>query len=361
MSKVLILASGYKRDDSRVVIRQAHSVIKNGFETVLLINDGLESDVVDGLFIEKVRNSRFGRKGDLIFAYSLWKKHILGHLDANVVIIHSPELLMFSRFFNKRSIKVIYDEHEDMSVHLKERISNRLLSNMAAYFYSSLIKHISAYIHVFISPHIHVAQKYSKLKSSVEIPNFPVLGDKIARKNSSGMSPCYLGTVYSYSNMGMIDKICGTLKLNCNVAGYIDPKLLSELHNISFHGRLSKISLRKLAEKVNVGLVVYDYRENLNGKTGSFGTNKLLEYMELGLAVICTDLTLWHGVVKEWDCGVCVTPGDEEGLTNAFKWFHEHPDEITRMGSNGRRAIETKYSWSKIENKFIRLIKDAAL
>ena len=72
---------------------------------------------------------------------------------------------------------------------------------------------------------------------------------------------------------------------------------------------------------------------------------KVYEYMAAGLPVIASDFPRWRAIVEDSGCGLCVDPGDAGALARAIAWILDHPQEANAMGANGRRAVETRYSW----------------
>ncbi len=74
--------------------------------------------------------------------------------------------------------------------------------------------------------------------------------------------------------------------------------------------------------------------------------NKLFEYMAAGLPVIASDFPLWREIVEGHDCGICVRPDDIRAIAAAIDRLAGDPGLVERMGANGRRLIETRYSWA---------------
>ncbi|MDD5419887.1 MAG: glycosyltransferase, partial [Methanomicrobiaceae archaeon] len=77
--------------------------------------------------------------------------------------------------------------------------------------------------------------------------------------------------------------------------------------------------------------------------------NKLFDYMLLGLPIIATDLPEIGRIIREADCGILVDPADAAGIAEAIAYLAERPDEAVRMGANGRRAVEERYNWGRME------------
>ena len=66
-------------------------------------------------------------------------------------------------------------------------------------------------------------------------------------------------------------------------------------------GRISHLDLREFYRSSLIGIVIYDYKLNLGYDLGSYGTNKIFEYMEAGLPIICTNFILWKAIVDKYD------------------------------------------------------------
>jgi glycosyltransferase involved in cell wall biosynthesis len=122
---------------------------------------------------------------------------------------------------------------------------------------------------------------------------------------------------------------------------------------MEFLGRVGQAQLRALYTSSVAGLVIIDYRLNQGGKRGSYAVNKLFEYMEAGLPLICTDYTLWRDIVGRYDCGVCVSPGSVEEIRAAIEYLVSDRARAFRMGQNGRRAVLEEFNWASEERKYL--------
>ncbi len=61
-------------------------------------------------------------------------------------------------------------------------------------------------------------------------------------------------------------------------------------------------------------------------------------------------------IVREENCGYVVDPGDVDGLINAITELKSNEQLRQKMGINGRKAFEQKYTTKKIAEKYISLI-----
>jgi glycosyltransferase involved in cell wall biosynthesis len=86
--------------------------------------------------------------------------------------------------------------------------------------------------------------------------------------------------------------------------------------------------------------------------------NKIFEAMMLAKPVIVARNTNMDQIIKNWDNGLVVTYGDLQDLERALKQLEEDPSLRMELGANGRRAYESQYSWSKMEERLLTLYEE---
>jgi glycosyltransferase involved in cell wall biosynthesis len=64
-------------------------------------------------------------------------------------------------------------------------------------------------------------------------------------------------------------------------------------------------------------------------------------------------------LVREFDCGIQVTPGDGQALADQILSLHAAPDRLAEMGANGRRMIDDHFSRTHSFAAWERLLKTA--
>jgi len=82
--------------------------------------------------------------------------------------------------------------------------------------------------------------------------------------------------------------------------------------------------------------------------------NKLFEYMAGGLPVIASDFPLIHEVVSLHRCGITVDPTSPLQIAKAIDYLILHPSEARRLGANGRRLVEQRYSWALTQHTLLK-------
>ncbi len=364
--KVCHIISGYYRNDPRIFQRQCKSLKKAGFSVSILTNDGQTDEVLDDIPIYSTYKFYKSRISVLMFAKYQFLKRAL-EIDADIYQMHSPELLSLGIVLKKKGKKIIYDAHEDLPRHIIEkdwlpRLIRKPLSFIIEKYMANILRRYDA----IISPHSHVVDRLRVINPNITLitnfskifPNKKVLlSDYLQREKMI----CYSGTVYLHSNqMSILEAIKGFPDITYSIAGYCTPEYLQILsthqsyNRLKYIGRINWNELNSFYNKARIGLVIIDYKLNLGGKRGTFAVNKMFEYMEAGLPLICSDYELWKEIVDKYHCGIYVEPGNITQIREAIKYLLNHPEKAYQMGQNGRKAVELEYNW---ETQHVRYIE----
>ena len=87
--------------------------------------------------------------------------------------------------------------------------------------------------------------------------------------------------------------------------------------------------------------------------------NKLFDYMGAGLPVIASDVPPMRRILGETGAGVLVPPGDGSALARAIITLLGDEHLRCTLGSNGRRAVATRYRWSVDAERLVTAIEAA--
>ena len=369
MVKVCHIISGYYRIDARVFQRQCKSLHKSNFNVSVLTNDGDPEETIEGIAFYSCETVYKTRLRTLISGSRQFYEKAKT-IDADIYQLHSPELLPLGLKLKRLGKKVVYDAHEHMPMHIleKEWIPKPLRPSLSSLF-KLYMEYILPKFDFIITPHSHVLSDLkTKVKNIELIANFPLVKalanfsfEEYANRSNR---ICYTGTVYPYSNQQLLAYALKNINnVKYDIAGYIDEDLLTELESIlhytkfKFHGRLAYDKLPEFYNCSTIGYVLYDYKLNLGYKLGSYGTNKIFEYMEEGLPFICTDYILWKEICDNYHCGIYVPPGDKHKLEEALTFLTENKEEAYKMGQNGKQAVKDVFNWSSEEAKYVKIFQ----
>lgn len=369
--KMCHVVSGYLRDDARNFQRQAKTLATAGHDVVFVTNDGLPYEEIDGIPFFPCPNS-YPRWKTLFFAKSQFLETLL-RIDADVYQLHSPELLPLVAPLKRLGKRVVYDAHEDLPRHIweKEWIPWPLRRPLG-WLVDVYMRYVLSMVDEVISPHEKVVRQLQKVVGKgVVVTNFPIVKSGVTTSLASFVAReplvCYSGTVYNFSNQRQTLKaIVEIPEVRYAVAGFISPELKASLERmpgakqVNFLGRISQPAVQALYSRCVAGLAVLDYRYNQDWKRGTYAVNKLFEYMEAGIPIICTDYVLWQEIVDQWHCGICVKPGDPAGIRDAIQTLLDDRALAFEMGKNGRMAVECKLNWASQAPIYLRVMESLA-
>ena len=365
--KVCHLISGYYRNDPRIFQRQCKSLVNGGFEVCILTNDGQPNEVIEGIKVYATDKYWKNRIKVLLFSKSQFLKKAI-EVNADIYQLHSPELLSLGLTLKKLGKIVIYDSHEDLPSHILEKewiplIFRKPISIFINFYMNRVLKSYNE----IISPHHHVVEKLELINANTTlITNFAKVGSLINYDLSHYLnrenSICYSGTVYLSSNQEFIlEAISNINNLKYQIVGFIDENYKEQLserkgfEKLQFLGRIPWEELNDFYSKSLIGMVIMDYKLNLGYKRGTYAVNKIFEYMEAGLPIICTDYDLWKEIIDKYDCGICVEPNNAKQIEEAIQFLISNKEKAYQMGQNGRKAVLLEYNWSTQEKEYLRI------
>lgn len=366
--KVCHVISGYFRNDARVFLRQCLSLKKAGHHVTIVTNDGEPDEILDGIPIVSCR-LHWPRWKVLLAAKRQFLPEVL-RIDADVYQLHSPELLPLTNPLKLIGKAVIYDAHEDLPRHLLEkewvpRIFRRPLGFGAEQYLRQALRLVDE----VVSPHGHVVDHLQRtVGKGVLVANFPIV-QSLSNVTETEFSArpaavCYSGTVYAHSNQeATLDALSAVPYVRYRVAGYISETHRQALEQrpgarqVEYLGRIGRPELRALYTSCIAGLAIIDYKLNQGYKRGSYAVNKVFEYMEAGLPLICTDYDLWRDIVDRYNCGVCVRPGSVDEIRLAIEYIVSDRERAYRMGQNGRQAVLKEFNWTSEERKYLAVFE----
>jgi glycosyltransferase involved in cell wall biosynthesis len=372
MKKVCHVISGYFRNDPRVFQRQCKSIANAGYEVCILTNDEAPDEILDGINIYSCGVFWENRIRIILFAkYQFLKKAL--EIDADIYQMHSPELLPLGLELKKHGKAIVYDAHEDLPKHILEKDwIPFFLRKSISVLTDAYMKRVLRKYDEIISPHSHVVDYLKNINENVTlVTNFAKVGAPInydlAHYLNRENSICYSGTVYLHSNQEYIlDAISNIEGIKYQVVGFIDENQYKRLskrkgfEKLNFLGRVPWHELNDFYKKSLIGIVIIDYKLNLGNKRGTYAVNKIFEYMEAGLPIICTDYDLWKDIVNKYDCGLCVQPQNAGQIEEAIRYLIGNKEKAYQMGQNGRRAVMEEYNWSTQEKEYLKIFSKYA-
>jgi glycosyltransferase involved in cell wall biosynthesis len=365
-AKVCILTSVHMPFDGRVFHKEARSLVKAGYEVVLIARHDKE-EVVAGVHVVPLPSpkSRLQRMTRV-----LWRLYRLAvRENADVYHFHDPELMTVGLLLKLRGRKVIWDVHEHypnsiLDKYYLARPLRRVISKSFDLFERAVVRFFD-YV-IYTTP--FVGARYRKMKvRSGRIENYPIieLSESFAKDPQEKI--VYLGGMSRMRGLlEVLDAFAVVAKKYprwelCLVGSYSPASFEKEMKdrvsalglgaNVKFIPWVPYEEKERLSSQAAMGVITYlPYSNNT-----SCLPNKLFDYMLVGLPVIASNFPLYREVVEPSHCGLIVDPARPEEIARAMEYLIEHPQEARQMGENGRRAVREQYNWEKESEKLLQI------
>lgn len=369
--KVCHFTSTHNPKDQRIFYKECISLAKDGYE-VYLVEQG-DSELADNVHIVGTHETNKGRYYRLLIRpYKVYR--IAKNLDADIYQFHDMELLPYGYMLKLSGKKVIFDCHEDYATRFADSDALPLpvfIKEILKKIYILFEKFICSRLDALIGVSPGLCRRLRKINSrTYMVTNYPIinLNDKSLSNPKRKISNyvAYWGQVSDTYCLAHITSalqgvkniefhICGPERLNN------DLELIKERDNngiVKYFGCLPYNKVQEFAMSAISSFLIIHYGNNVGGKEGTLGNNKLFESMKFGVPVICTDFILWQNIIEKYKCGICVNPYSEEEIRNAVNYLIDNPEAAKEMGLNGQKAVQQEYNWTTQEKILLDLYKE---
>lgn len=330
------------------------------YDTTLVVADGKGNEEINNIKIIDAGAST-GRVNRIIkSAQSVYQSAI--QIDADLYHFHDPELLPYALKLKKAGKKVIYDVHEDLPRQiLSKHWIPAIFRKPIAWCVEKYENYVSCKLSHIVTATPHIRERFKKLNpNSIDINNYPILQSKerdkqrTAKKNSI----CYVGAASKIRGFTEVVQAMGKLNCTLEYAGTFSPSSYGEeiknipgYKNVLNHGQITPEEVNKILDGSLAGIVTfYPLPNHVNAQP-----NKIFEYMEAGLPVICSDFELWRNIVIKNKCGLTVNPLEPGEITEAVNYILDNKEVAHEMGQNGRQAVLNEFNWDKEKTKLLNI------
>ena len=360
--KVTHLTSAHSRYDTRIFLKECRSLTTNSFEVSLVVADGKEDEIKNGIKIynvtEKLKN-RFSRAFRSSFlAYKKAKE-----LDSDIYHFHDPELIPYGLLLSLKGKKVVYDIHEDMAqqILIKSWIPVKVRKPTSLLF-SKLESIACRQFYSLVVPQKEMEAQFSKYnKHTMTLYNFPnQLNYDVSFESKNKFQLIYAGSiseergVFNLLNLMVeLNKIDSRYKLV--LAGNISFSLMTKIKqhigwtHVDYRGVLNTKDLYKLYEESAIGLILFN---NVGQYHMSYAL-KLFEYMQNGLTVVMPNFGSWLGFNEINNVGFCVDVEDSKTTSQLISNMDNN--ELEAFCKNNQSVCSDKFTWESQVYKFDKI------
>lgn len=360
--KICILTTVDSPFDSRVFYKEAKSLAKVHGVIVIAPSDEPIDEEIEGIRVITVRKPAY----KILHVITLWRilKECLKQ-ECDVCHCHAPGGLFLGALLKiSKRMKVVYDAREHYpSLIAENSLFPDFIRSLVRFFADIEERMLIRFADVVITVDEILASKYRKHHNNVDIiSNYPRLElFKPDDLNSENGGIIYVGGISKdrgfYQMINTANK--ANVKLIC-VGNFTDELNENEItnflernpsKNVVFTGYLAH---SKVVEYINMSKLGLNLLQPIPRYKKAVPI-KLFEYMACGKPVVVSNFPEIKKIVEEEHCGILVDPTNVNEITDAILYLLEHPEEAKKMGENGRRAVEERYNWARMEEKLLTL------
>ena len=360
-NRICHISSVHPRYDSRIFQKQCIGLSQNGYQTFLIVADGKEDEVKEGVHILNAANgaqlkSKLKR---ILHIPRLIEQKIL-KMKPDLVHLHDPELIPLGLRLKLKGFIVVADFHEDIPLQIITKpYLNSILKRIVSFTFKIYQRYASKKMSAIVSATPTIAETLMKYNPiNVVVKNYPRVDTTISKNETKKNWITYIGGINRIRGFFEIIEAAKESNTQLKIAGIFHEPILHDVIkkdeyslNVDFLGFLNKAQVGELLNESIAGLVTLHPTKNFLDSLPI----KLFEYMSAGIPVIASNFPLWKTIVEGNECGICVDPTDPSQIAEAMTFLKENPEEAKKMGDNGRKAVLEKYNWKSEEKKLIDL------
>lgn len=367
-NNVCVITSSHFPFDTRIFKKECRSLSAAGYQVTLLAPSDIINETTEGIKIIGFGQLK-GRIARIFNLYSIGRMAI--SLKADLYHVHEPELLLLLpviRLFNPQA-KLVYDAHENYSdavLSAEKHWIPEIIKPPISWFLNIIEKFLAQRVDLVITAGPDIEARFGKSRT-ISIRNYAPMDiiSKVYDNKDNLPRPQNNEIIYT----GSMTRTRGILEIVRAV------EMVDKKYNVRFvvTGKFHDKEYRKKVEadpgydkmdfmgfmpsyetmvarviKANAAMVCFQDDPNLDNAVER--SNKLFEYMGMGLPIIVSHLPDWADMINKYQCGLVVDPNDPEDIARKIEAILADPEESQAMGRRGRKAVLDNYSW-EIEGK----------
>ncbi|MBC7128507.1 MAG: glycosyltransferase family 4 protein [Thermoplasmatales archaeon] len=309
-------------------------------------------------------------KPTAVFFHPIWWLYIFGYLlKKNYDIIHAndwdtlPPCVLIKFIKKKPLIYTVYDFYAHNLPDGRFNFLRKIVRKFFSLAEKFGIGFTDALFLVDESRYEEVAG--AKIKKLDYIYNSPPDYSHIypPQKDKKEMIVFYAGLITKFRGIQhMIDAISQIDDVKLILAGKVSDTEILEYAS-KFPDKVEYVGIlptyKEIIKKTFDADVLFRFSDPTLPKTKYESSNKLFEAMMAGKPIIVSEGSSMAKIVKEENCGIVIPYGDIQSIKDALTLLKNDANLRLKMGKNGRKAYENKYSWEIMKRRILRMYKEA--
>jgi glycosyltransferase involved in cell wall biosynthesis len=356
--------------DTRIFHREARAAADFGCD-VLLIAPGAPGDPVDGIRFASLPSwgGRAGRpfRWPVLFVKA-WRAR------ADIYHFHDPELLPWGLLLKwLTGAAVVYDSHEYLKESLRSRhwIPRPLRRPLSA-FAGRVEKWVAGHIDAVVAVTEDMADRFRPYQPrTIVVRNLPPAWAAVDAQGPREPVIAYAGLMNAARGLDILFDTARLVHERHPEARFeilgsqewagIDATLAAlspaewEAVGVHFGGTVPFQEVAPRLARASIGWLPRSPHDENNLLAWP---NKLVEYMACGLPIVASGLPAQARVLAESDSGIVVEAVSPAAHARAICLLLDDPVEAERLGTNGKRAASTLYTWEREAKKLQSLYNE---
>ena len=349
--------------DTRIYYRQIRSLSKKYVVDYYAPSSGGERNIQCSGTFTPLRTAR-SKVGRIVTQLQLLK--LLAGKNYSLYHLHDPELIPLGLILKLLKKKVVFDVHENVLTDIKTKQYIKPALRAIIYlifkglFYAAqkqfdwFFLAESSYRKVMTSDKYEMVYNYPRLKE-MEIPSnkrwphgMVYVGSITAERGIWNMLSVFqrVQRVLPDSILHLIGPIDDE-GLEAEITQWISNNSLTD--NVRLYGRMPNERVFDIMRHNTIGLCL------LEATFRDIWPTKLFEYMMTSLAVVASDFALWKDIIEESKCGVAVNPHYYDEMAEYITSLLRDEKRLMELGTNGLRAVKSRYNWTTEEQKLLNV------
>ncbi|POM25768.1 putative glycosyl transferase [Actinomadura rubteroloni] len=356
--RVCVCTVVHHAEDARILHRQIRALLAAGHEVTYIAPFSASGAApwpeLTGVDVPRARGRR--RLRALRHVRRALSRHAR---DADVLLLHDPELLLLLPFIRRRP-PTVWDVHEDTAAALSGKA-------WLPGFLAALLRRPVRWAERLAERRLRLllAEEGYRPRFRIEHPIVPNTTHVPAQSPPPPGADrvVYVGHLSTARGADDLLALAAALVphgIRTDLVGGADPKLGERLRAaqrdgvLRWHGYQSNDAALALVEGALAGLSLLHDEPNYRHSVPT----KIIEYMARGVPVVTTPLPAARAIVERDECGIVVPFGDPSAVLAAVLRLRDDPDLRRTFGTAGHRAARLRYHWPDQAKLFVAQLQE---
>lgn len=360
--KITHLTTVHPRNDVRILHKQCVTLAYYGFNTTLIVADGLGNETYKNVEILDIGDFRTNRFQRLTKAKTIILNFALKN-NSDVYQLHDPELLSVGLRLKKKGKKVIFDSHEDVPKQIlyKTWLGPVRLRRLLARLYDRYEKRLVSRFDGLISVIEEITEKF-ECQKKITLKNYPIIEtykEHVRSIDNKKKQIVYVGSITKERGVFECIEAMKYLPIDYELVLVgefqsekfkLDCESLPEWSRVDYVGFKPMRVVAEILGESYIGLSVLHPEKNYLTSLPTKG----FEYIASGTPVVMSDFDYWRPYFT--GCGILISPQKSKTIADALMKLIEDK-EFYKKCRDVSIERSKKYSWENESLKYIEFLR----